>query len=145
MNDPDIVLGGLLVHDSLVLGGPSRLLSREVDERTRGGNDGALVLDGVLVELRDGGVPLEVDLLHVESGLGEEVEVLAEEPVGGLGPTGGGTGGLADSPETHDYSVAVSLGPSKHPPPPFLPSPSIRRQLLQSRHGQHLPAARQPP
>lgn len=56
---PNVILGSLLVHDALVLGRAPGLLARVVDQRARVGNDGALVLDRVLVELADGRVPLE--------------------------------------------------------------------------------------
>ncbi len=78
---PDVVLGGLLVDDALVLGRTAGLLARVVDERTGGRDDGALLLDGVLVQLGYGGVALEVDLVHVEAGIGEELEIRAEQRV----------------------------------------------------------------
>lgn len=37
---PDIILGGLLVHDTLVLGRTTGLLAGEVDQSTRRGDDG---------------------------------------------------------------------------------------------------------
>lgn len=49
--------------------------------RHRGHSAGMLTLvsDGVLVELRDGGVALEVDFGHVETGIGKVFEILADD------------------------------------------------------------------
>jgi hypothetical protein len=55
---PDIVLRGLLVDDTLVLGRTAGLLAGEVDQSSRVGDDGSLVLDRIFVELSDGGVAL---------------------------------------------------------------------------------------
>ena len=49
-----------------------------VDEST-GGDDGALVFDGILVELGGGGVALQLDAVHVEVSLGEVVEVTTDD------------------------------------------------------------------
>jgi hypothetical protein len=38
-----------------------------------------LVSDGILVELGDGGVALEVDLGHVKAGIGKVLEILADD------------------------------------------------------------------
>lgn len=57
---PDVVLGRLLVDDTLVLGRATRLLAGEVDQSSVGGNDGTLLGDGVLVEGSDRGVALQV-------------------------------------------------------------------------------------
>lgn len=38
---PDVILGGLLVDDTLVLGRATGLFAGKVDERTRRGDDGA--------------------------------------------------------------------------------------------------------
>lgn len=76
---PDIVLGGLLVDDTLVLGRATGLLARVVDQSARSRDHSALVLNRILVEHSDRGVTLEVDLLHIEAGLREQLEVLADE------------------------------------------------------------------
>ena len=76
---PDVVLRGLFVDDSLVLGRSTGLLAGEVDESTVGGDDGAFVHDGVLVQCGDGGVSLDVDLVHVETGLREVLDLLADD------------------------------------------------------------------
>ncbi len=76
---PDVVLGGLLVDDTLVLGRTTGLLTGVVDQGTGGRDDGTLLLDGVLVKLGNGSVTLEVDLVHVETGIGEELDVGAEK------------------------------------------------------------------
>lgn len=108
---PDVVLRGLFVNDTLILGRTTGLLAGKVDQSSRVGNDGTLVLDSVFVQLSDGGVALfqneaissvseresglregsskkranlEVDFLHVETGFREHGEVLAKESVGGL-------------------------------------------------------------
>ena len=47
---PDIVLARLLIDDSLVLGASAGLLSTEVDQGSAAGDDGAFLLDGVLVK-----------------------------------------------------------------------------------------------
>lgn len=75
---PNVVLGGLLVDNSLVLGGSTGLLSGEVDKSTVGGDDGAFVQDGVFVQSGDGSVSLDVDLVHVETGLREVFDLLAD-------------------------------------------------------------------
>ena len=76
---PDIILGSLFVDDALVLWAASSLLAREIDKSSRGGDDGAFVANGVFVEDRDRGVALQIDLIHVETGLGVELEVLAND------------------------------------------------------------------
>ena len=76
---PDVILGGFLEDDTLVLWATSGLLTGEVDERSRRGDDGALVANSVFVEEGYGGVTLQMDSIHVESGLGVELEVLAND------------------------------------------------------------------
>lgn len=76
---PDIVLGGILEHNTLVLGAAASLLTGEVDQSTGRGDNGTLVADGVLVEQSDGGVPLDLDAIHVEASLREVLEVLADD------------------------------------------------------------------
>jgi len=76
---PDVILAGLFVDDTLVLGAPAGLLTGEVDESTGGGDDGALVFDGIFVELGGGGVALQLDAIHVEASLGEVVEVTTDD------------------------------------------------------------------
>ena len=76
---PDIILARFFEDDTLVLGTATRLLTGKVDERTRGGNDGALVSDSILVQLCDGRITLEVDPGHVEAGVREVLEVLAQD------------------------------------------------------------------
>jgi hypothetical protein len=65
---PDLVLAAVFVDYALVFGAPACLFPGEIDEGAGGGDDGALVPDGVLVELGGGRVALEMDLLHVEAG-----------------------------------------------------------------------------
>ena len=55
---PDVVLGSLLVDDTLVLRRTAGLLAREVDQSARRRDDGTLVDDGILVKGSDGGVAL---------------------------------------------------------------------------------------
>ena len=57
---PDIVFRRLFENDTLVLGRTTSLLSGEVDQGSRVGNDGSFVLDSVFIELSDGSVTLEV-------------------------------------------------------------------------------------
>jgi hypothetical protein len=76
---PDIVLGGLFVDDTLVLGAAAGLLAREIDQGACGRYDGALVADGVLVKKGGRSVALDLDAIHVEAGLGEVVELLAHD------------------------------------------------------------------
>ena len=76
---PDIVLGSIFVDDTLVLWTTSRLLSRKVDESTGGGDDGTLIADGIFVEERNRGVTLQVNLVHVKTSLGVELEILAND------------------------------------------------------------------
>lgn len=76
---PNVILATILVDDTLVLGAPSRLLSRKVNQGTSGREDGAFVHNGVLVQGRDRSVTFDVDLVHVETGLGEVLDVLAED------------------------------------------------------------------
>ena len=76
---PDIILGSFFVDDALVLWATSSLLAREINKSSRGGDDGAFVANGIFVEDRDRGVALQIDLIHVETGLGVELEVLAND------------------------------------------------------------------
>ena len=76
---PDIVLARLLVDDALVLRAAARLLAREVDERARGGNDRALVPDGVLVEQGYRRIALDADAVHVEARVREVFQVAADD------------------------------------------------------------------
>ena len=76
---PNVVLGGFLVDDALVLGTAASLLSGEIDQGTGRGDDGALVADGVLVQLRGGGVALQLDPVHVKTGLREILEIAADD------------------------------------------------------------------
>lgn len=57
---PDIIFRGLFEDDTLVLGRTTSLLSGEVDQGSRVGNDGSFVLDGIFVELSDRSVTLWV-------------------------------------------------------------------------------------
>jgi hypothetical protein len=70
---PDVILGGVLEDDTLVLGRATGLLAREVDQSTVGRDDGTLVVDGILVKRSDGGVALR-GLVNVETGKGVVVE-----------------------------------------------------------------------
>ena len=76
---PDIVLATVFVDDTLVLGTPSGLLAGKVDERTGRRQDGTFVHNGVLVQGGDGSVALDVDLVHVETGLRKVLDVLTED------------------------------------------------------------------
>jgi hypothetical protein len=66
---PNIILAGLLVNNSLVFGTTAGLLAREIDESTRGGDDGAFVADGIFVEKSNRGVAFDLDAIHFEPGL----------------------------------------------------------------------------
>lgn len=76
---PDVILGRVLVNDALVLGAAAGLLPGEVDQGAGAGDDGAFLLDGVLVELSDRGIALEVHAVHVKAGIGEELDVVTVE------------------------------------------------------------------
>jgi hypothetical protein len=76
---PDVVFGGFLVYYALVLGGTTSLLAREVDEGTRGRDDGTFVSDGIFVELSHRSIALNLNAIHVEAGLGEVFEIPADE------------------------------------------------------------------
>ena len=76
---PYIVLARLLIHDTLVLRTAASLLPREIDERAGGGDDRALVADRILVEKSGRGVAPQLDLVHVEAGLREVVELVPED------------------------------------------------------------------
>lgn len=76
---PNIVLGGLFKDDTLVLGGSTSLLAGEVDEGTSAGNDGTFIPNGIFVELGYRSIPSDVDLGHVETGLGEVLDLLAHD------------------------------------------------------------------
>ena len=76
---PDVILGGFLVDDTLILGTSAGLLAREVDKGTRGRDDSTFVADGIFVEERDWGVALQVDLVHIEACLRVEIEVLSND------------------------------------------------------------------
>ena len=75
---PDVILGGFLVDDTLVLGAPASLFAREVDKGTRGRDDSTFVADGVFVEEGDWSVALQMDLIHIETSLGVEIELLSD-------------------------------------------------------------------
>lgn len=75
---PDVILRGFLVDDTLILGTSASLLAREIDKGTRGRDDGAFVADGIFIEERDWGVALQMDLVHIETCLGVEFEVLSD-------------------------------------------------------------------
>jgi hypothetical protein len=76
---PYVVLAGVFIDDTLVLWTSASLFARKVDECARGGDNCAFVADGVFVEEGDGGVALYLDAVHVEAGLGEVVEVAADD------------------------------------------------------------------
>ena len=78
---PDFVFAGLLEDDALILGRATCLLAREVDESTRGGNDGALIADGVLIEQGNRCVAFEGDFLHIETRLRKVLKVAADDCV----------------------------------------------------------------
>lgn len=73
----DVILAAVFVDDTLVLGTAASLLSGKVDQGSRGGDDGTLVLDGIFVQLSHARVSLEVDLVHIETSLGEHLEVFS--------------------------------------------------------------------
>jgi len=63
---PDVVGGGGLVDDTLVLGRATRLLARAGDECAGGGDDGpSFVAEGVLVEFSNGGIAVHFDVVVV--------------------------------------------------------------------------------
>ncbi|SRR5258708_32007379 len=72
---PNIIPGGLFIDDTLVLGTSTRFLPGEVDKRSGGGNDGPLIFDSIFIQLRHGRVALHLDVVHVESRLGEILQV----------------------------------------------------------------------
>lgn len=76
---PDVVLGGLFVYDTLVLWAATGLLARKVDQRTIGRDDSPLIANGILVQLCDRGVALDLNAIHVEAGLGEVFEVTTDD------------------------------------------------------------------
>jgi hypothetical protein len=76
---PDVIFAGFFKDNALVLGRTTSLLSREVDQSTGGGNNGAFIADGVLIEQGDRCVAFESDLLHIEARLGEVLEVAAND------------------------------------------------------------------
>ena len=76
---PDLVLGRLLVDDTLVLGAATGLLSGKVDERSGGGDNSTFVPDGIFVQDCRGCVALDLDAVHVETGLGEVLQVTADD------------------------------------------------------------------
>jgi len=76
---PDLVFAGFLVDDTLVFGGSARLFARKVDQGAGGGDDSALISNGVLIELSRWSIALELDLVHVETGLGEVFEIAADK------------------------------------------------------------------
>ena len=76
---PDVILAGLFVDNTLVLGAPAGLLTGKVDESTGGGDDGALIFDGILVELSGGGVALQLNAIHVEASMGEVLEITTHD------------------------------------------------------------------
>ena len=76
---PDVVLGGLFVDDALVLWAATGLLAGKVDQSAAGGDDGALVPDRVLVQEGRGRVALDMDPVHVESSLGEVLDITADD------------------------------------------------------------------
>ena len=75
---PDLIPRRLLVDNALVLRAATCLLAREVDEGTRGRDDGTLVPDRILVEQGYRGIALDLDPVHVETGLREVLEVAAD-------------------------------------------------------------------
>lgn len=72
---PDLILRGILVDNTLVLRTATGLLAREVDQSAAARDNSTLISDGVLVELGDGGVSLDLDATHVEAGLGEVLQI----------------------------------------------------------------------
>jgi len=62
---PDIILTSILVDDSLILWRTTSLLSREVDERSTGRNDGSFIDDSIFVEGSDRGVSLIISSVHL--------------------------------------------------------------------------------
>ena len=75
---PDVILGGFLVNDTLIFGTSASLLAREVDKGARGRDDSTFVADSIFVEERDWGIALQVDLVHIKTSLGVEIEVLPD-------------------------------------------------------------------
>lgn len=74
---PNLVSGRLLVDNTLVLGTTSSLFAGEVDECTGGRDNGTLIANGILVELRNRRIALQLDSVHVETGLGEVLQIPA--------------------------------------------------------------------
>lgn len=75
---PDIVFARLLIDNALVFRAPPSLLSRKVDECTRSGDDGSFVPNGILVKLGNRCIALEEDLVHIETGLGEVIQITTD-------------------------------------------------------------------
>ena len=75
---PDIALARLFEDDTLVLGAATGLLAREVDERTRRGDDSTLVSDGILVQLGRRSVTLQRELVHVKARMREVLDLLSD-------------------------------------------------------------------
>ena len=75
---PDVILRSFLVDNTLILGTPAGLLTGEVDKGTRGRDDSTLVADSILVEERDWSVAFQIDLVHIKTSLGVEIEVLSD-------------------------------------------------------------------
>ncbi len=67
----------LLIHDPLVLGTTTGLFPREVDECAGGGDDSALIQDGLFIQRSDRCVPLSA------KEEGEECEIDKGEREGG--------------------------------------------------------------
>jgi len=74
---PDVILGGFLVDDTLILRTSASLLAGEVDKGTRGRDNGTFVTDGIFIKERDWSVALQVDLVHIETCMGVKFEVLS--------------------------------------------------------------------
>ncbi len=74
---PDLILGRFLIDNALVFGAASGLLSGEIDQSSGRRYDSTLIADSILIKLSNRSVALQLDTIHVETGLGEVLQVTA--------------------------------------------------------------------
>ena len=74
---PNLLLARIFVHDPLVLRATTSLLSREIDESARLGDDGTFIPNGIFIQLCRGGISPKMDLIHIKTGLREVLDVMA--------------------------------------------------------------------
>lgn len=76
---PDVIFAGVFVNNTLVFGTTTSLLSGEVDQSTGRGYNGAFIPNSILVKKGNRSITLDLDAIHIESGLGEVLEILAND------------------------------------------------------------------